>query len=175
MMRTQRTEQRQSLLNDRTIHNAYSLQEILFIRPWLHVVYWLWIRWLWISLACPWAFECARMHCNVDAGCLALLTEWGFKGKFESDSNYICNNAKGILTKGLPAVHGQILSRALETRGVGSRFHWYWQTWDYLIFGNWDKGRQYLWLGFEHNGVTQVDVTALNVSSLEAFPVPEII
>lgn len=27
-------------------------------------------------------------------------------------------------------------------------------------FGNWDKGRQYLWLGFEHSAVTQVHVTA---------------
>lgn len=47
---------------------------------------------------------------------------------------------------------------------------------DYLIFGNWDKGTRYLWLGFDHNGVTQVDVTAWkHILSLEAFPVPEII
>lgn len=133
-MWTEITEQRQSLLNGITIHNAYSLQEILFIRPWLHVVYWLWIRWLWISLACPWAFKCARMHCNVDAGCLALLTEWGFKGKLESDSNYICNKAKGILTKITCCSWTDFVQSAWK-HGVGSHFHWYWQTWDYLIFG----------------------------------------
>lgn len=44
---------------------------------------------------------------------------WKLKsGKLKSDSNYICTEAKGILTKSLPAVHGQTLTRACENVGL---------------------------------------------------------
>lgn len=39
-------------------------------------------------------------------------------GKWKSHSNYICAEAKGLLTKSLPAVHAQILSRVHESAGL---------------------------------------------------------